>query len=286
MTSQIDPTIDRSLLCARLRTAREAAGLTQQAVADEFKWSLSKVNRIEKGWVAISQADLRSLLDLYGLDDEAVVGEMVGLAQRSRHQFWSRYRDVLNADYVHYLGYEDSARRVFTFQFAAIPGILQSPRYAAALIKSMSAGVDPAITDRRIEARLARKDLLQRENCPQMTFVIAEAVLHSWVGWPGDPAAMREQMEYLLRDNERDDLDIRVLPFSAGSHDGLVAGFVLLEFDNGHADVLFRELGKPPLIVGDKEKIRPFRRLFTSLLDVAEPIDGYADAILRALPTR
>ena len=67
MTSAETPAVARRRLRLALRRARDAKGLTQQQVADELFWSLSKVNRIESGDVTISITDLRALLALLGV---------------------------------------------------------------------------------------------------------------------------------------------------------------------------------------------------------------------------
>src|SRR5262245_52743952 len=102
MARPIDPALGRSYLRVALRDAREKAGLTQAAVADALMWSVSKVTRIESGKSAISRSDVRRLMSLYNMDEDENVEELVLLAQRTRHQTWSRYRDVLSVDYVSY----------------------------------------------------------------------------------------------------------------------------------------------------------------------------------------
>lgn len=68
------PAAARRRLRLALRRARETAGLTQGKVAEALDWSVSKVNRIEKGDVTVSTTDLRALLELYGVVDRERAG--------------------------------------------------------------------------------------------------------------------------------------------------------------------------------------------------------------------
>jgi transcriptional regulator with XRE-family HTH domain len=75
------PTAARRRVRLAIRAARDAAGLTQNQVADEMEWSLSKVVRIESGDVSISPNDLRALLEYLGIGDRTVVGSLLADAR-------------------------------------------------------------------------------------------------------------------------------------------------------------------------------------------------------------
>ena len=112
-TTLHSPTAGRRRLRHALRQARDAAGLTQEQVAEAMDWSLSKVIRIETGAVSISTSDLRQLLQLYGVVDEQQVAELVELARIGRRKpWWARYRDVVPPAYLAYVGLEDEAAAI------------------------------------------------------------------------------------------------------------------------------------------------------------------------------
>src|SRR5690554_7402983 len=68
-TTLHSPTAGRRRLRHALRQARDAAGLTQEQVAEAMEWSLSKVIRIETGAVSVSTSDLRQIRQIYGVVD-------------------------------------------------------------------------------------------------------------------------------------------------------------------------------------------------------------------------
>src|SRR4051794_23840067 len=93
MADRIGPAVARERLRAHLRALRESLGLTTDTVAREMYWSLSKVNRIETGAVTISPAEVRTLLDYYGVRDKKEVTALMSLAATSRErQWWSKHR--------------------------------------------------------------------------------------------------------------------------------------------------------------------------------------------------
>src|SRR5262245_15720282 len=125
----------RRQLSYRLRAAREAAGFTQNDVAQAMEWSLSKVIRIETGAVGISVADLRWLVDKYGLA-EGEAAELTQMVRASRQPaWWQQYRGVLSQSFQVYLGYEMSASIIRNFEATLIPGLLQTEEYAAAVLR-------------------------------------------------------------------------------------------------------------------------------------------------------
>ncbi|HEX5994081.1 MAG TPA: DUF5753 domain-containing protein [Jiangellales bacterium] len=97
----------------------------------------------------------------------------------------------------------------------AVPGLLQTRRYAEAIIRAANYGSPPKQIQRWIELRMARQQLLQREEPLRLHAVIDEAVVRRMVG---GPAVMREQLSHLVKLSERPDIKIQVLPFTAGAH--------------------------------------------------------------------
>jgi hypothetical protein len=78
----------------------------------------------------------------------------------------------------------------------------------------------------RVELRLARqREVLEREHPPLVWAVLAEPALR----WLVDgPEVLRGQLEHLLELAERPNVEIQVLPFSVGAHDGVDGTFTIL----------------------------------------------------------
>ena len=271
----------RSRLRRELRTARAAVGWTQRQVADELGWSVTKLMRIESGQVGISTTDLRALLTVYGITDSEHVAALVELSKETRHEEWGPYRDVLHSEYRTYLGYEGLARRLRQFEPLVVPGMLQTSRYARALIESVAKpGTSDDVIDRQVEVRVRRQALLHRGNPPEMRFIIDEGALRRWVGSPGDREIWVEQLERLKKLGGLPSVGIQILSLTYGSHVGLTGAFVILEFDEPDPAVLYQENGRPNLLTRDNPRqVETYRELFETLQRDATDPDKLASVI-------
>jgi transcriptional regulator with XRE-family HTH domain len=225
-----------------LRLHRAHAQRTQQDVARAMEWSLSKVVRIENGDVRISVSDLAGLLRLYGIEDSGETERLLAWARASRNQPWREYRDVLTASFIRFLAYEAAASRIWHVQPHFVPGILQVERYARAFM-TLSA-VTPSsstATDRRIEVRMQRQDILRAADPPAIVVFLDESVIRRVVG---SPAIMREQLEHLLEVAATAKVSLRIMAFDAGIYPGIKEAFVRLAFDDpADPEVLYIENG-------------------------------------------
>ena len=74
---------------------------------------------------------------------------------------------------------------------------------------------------------MTRREILSRINPVHFRVVMDEAALRRMVG---DASIMAQQLRLLLDMAKMPNVDVQVLPFSAGSHAALVAPFSILEF--------------------------------------------------------
>ena len=134
MTSDQGPVVQSALLRSELVRLRKDKGLTQQQVAAELAWSPSKIIRIEGGHSSITQVDLDALLGRYGRTADKERERLQTLNRDARKKgWWDRYREVISADYLDYVGYESGAASVRQFQGSVVPGLLQTREYAEVL---------------------------------------------------------------------------------------------------------------------------------------------------------
>jgi transcriptional regulator with XRE-family HTH domain len=128
------PTAARIRLGAQLRRLREEAGISRADAGATIRSSVLKISRLELGRTAIKARDLTDLLALYGVNDEA---EREGMLALSRHGsapgWWQGYGDAVPAWVKPYLGLEQAARLIRSYDVQLIPGLLQTPDYARAV---------------------------------------------------------------------------------------------------------------------------------------------------------
>lgn len=260
-------TAGRFRLRSELRQRREDAGLTQEQAATEMEWSLSKLVRIEAGTVSISVNDLRALLGLYGVHDRSEVEEMLKLARSARQRvWWTQYRDVLAPQYLEFIGFETDASTIRCFHPTIVPGLFQTEAYARAVIIGAAPTEVPAdIVDARVTVRMTRiKELFGRPDPPAISVIVDEAALHRPVG---SPQVMRAQLHHLAELATHPQVDLGVLPFSAGIHPGVYGSFLLFDFPDAPDDiVLYLEQAQTQMLLRDRPaEIAEYERVFTRL---------------------
>lgn len=221
------PSVRRRRLSAQLRRLREAAGKTLTEAAENSGIPRAKLGRIETSDLrTVKPRDLDALLDAYGVTDPDERAAFHQLARDAKERgWWWRYRDVFGAEPLP--DFEAEACRIRTYEVTTIPGLLQTPEYAEAIFLGGRL-TDPERIRRQVEARLARREILTRiESPPWLWAVIDEAALRRPIG---GPTVMAEQLRYLLRVAQWPNVDVQVLPFSAGAHSALSGAFTVLEF--------------------------------------------------------
>jgi len=232
------PAVGRRRLAQELRRLRSAAGLTIFEVADRLECSAGKVSRIETGAVGVRVQDVRDMLDLYGVSGTQRE-DLVDLVRLARQRaWWNDYTDVVPADSARFYGLEDGAAAIQQHSVALIPGLLQTPAYARALI-SAAAGVPAEVIERRIELRLRRQRLLARPQPPRLHVLLDEAALHRLVG---GPEVMAGQLDHLVEVAGLPDVRLQVLPFTVGAYSAVGVAFTVFGFaDPADPQVVYLE---------------------------------------------
>jgi transcriptional regulator with XRE-family HTH domain len=233
MPNRPSPTARGRRLRYELKRLREEAGMTHAEVGRQLEWSPSKVSRIETGQSRAQTGDVADLLDVYGVTDETVRKALVQLAREARRRgWWARYSDVLGSGAT-YIGLESEAATIQTYEQQVVPGLLQTEGYVRALIRSGLVRPDPDDVERRVAARLARHELLDHADAPQIWAILDEAVVRRPVG---GAAVMRDQLQHLidLTAKPNSAVTLQVLPLAIGAHPGMNGSFVLLGFPDPH----------------------------------------------------
>lgn len=138
------PTALRILLGSQLRRLREAKGLTREEAGHLIRGSESKISRMELGRVGLRERDVADLLTFYGVEDEAARSAVMDLLLRANEPgWWHRFNDLLPSWFQTYVGLEEGASRIRTYEVQFVPGLLQTEDYARAVITAGSAGIAP-----------------------------------------------------------------------------------------------------------------------------------------------
>src|SRR5699024_12445705 len=124
--------------------------------------------------------DHNNLADLYGIGSDVLAEWRELAAQAKERGWWTKYRKsgVFTDDLP---DFEAEASFIRTYEPQVIPGLLQTPEYAEALLRSGQAHEDDAIAA-RVDARMHRQQILHRHEPPTFWAIIDEAALRRVVG--------------------------------------------------------------------------------------------------------
>jgi hypothetical protein len=102
------------------------------------------------------------------------------------------------------------ATALFIFEHSLIPGIFQTPEYARAVLEAHPNITEEEVSE-RVAARLARQDILEREDppAPVLWVLLDQNVLHREVG---GLKVMRDQLTHLARMSRCPNITIQVIP--------------------------------------------------------------------------
>ncbi|MEW1660449.1 helix-turn-helix transcriptional regulator [Streptomyces sp. NPDC093707] len=273
------PNLMRRRLGLALRTLRQRAGLNlPDAVARLRLSGPSALSKIENGKQRVPAAALDSYFDAYGVEDEQRREEVRALAKlasssRSTNLF-NQYRDAVSDPFAGYLELEELAAHADWYASQLVPGLLQTPEYAHAVVE----GSGMWRTDREVrtfvELRMKRQHVLRRERPLAMWCVLDEAVLHRPMG---GASAMAGQLRHLLEISEElPGVNLQVLPFSAGAHTGVDGAFSYFRFDAGDPLVVVESLTTSQYLEEDAHVGRyeaAFNHLRARALDIAPSRD-------------
>jgi len=273
------PSMRRRRLAAELRRLRADAGLSIEDIAGKLKWPGSKVSRIENRQVGVSPRDLRKLLDLYDVEDHDYREELLEMCRRATERgWWQSYSGVVVPRlYANLIGLEAEAATIRSYEPELIPGLLQTADYARAVIRSGRPSDTTGEIERRVEVRLERQEVLMRTDPPppKVSVVLNEGVLARRVG---GPEVMRAQIEHLMRERDRANIIVQILPFSSGEHPAMLGPFYMLTFiDPADTGVVNVENVTGAHVLEKPEEIRAYEEVWHAIqAKAASPADSRA----------
>ena len=268
------PIARRRELGTMLRTRRTALGITLEDAANHLLVSPSKISRVETGQRNITARDIRDLAVLYRLTDEEreLLAELA--AGGKTRAWWQPFN--LSAAYQTYVGLEAAATAIRDFTLSVVPGLLQTERYARALVRAGYPHMPEESLQQLVQARLERQRRVLREAGTSFTAILDESSLRRVVG---GPAAMQDQMKTLLAASELPNVTIRIVPFAAGPLPSATNKFIILSFD-GPPEVVFLESLTGQLILERESDLAAHNEAYAALQKLALSAGDTYDMLL------
>jgi DNA-binding XRE family transcriptional regulator len=223
--------VPRRMLGRELKKLRERSGVSVTVAAEAIEVSPQTLWRIESGQQGpkLKELYVKVLCGIYSAPED-LTDALVGLvAETKKPGWWHSFADAVLADTDMFIGLEESASRLTTFQLALIPGLLQTAEYRRAVHwiefpTRSSREIEPLIElhSRRVAS------LTGGRRSTRLEALVCESALRRGIG---GPSVMEEQLIYLADAGVAANISIRIVPHEATGNLGLITGsFVLMEF--------------------------------------------------------
>jgi transcriptional regulator with XRE-family HTH domain len=272
------PTVRRILLGTQLRRLREARGITREDAGYHIRASESKISRMELGRVGFKERDIVDLLTLYGVGDPAERDALVAVAREANAPgWWHQYTDVLPDWFQTYVGLEEAASMLRVYEVQFVPGLLQTPGYARAVITRGRADASAEEVERLVNMRITRQELISKAGGPRLWAVVDEAALRRPVG---SPDVFRSQLEHLIEVTREPRVTLQVSPFRTGGPIAEAGAFTIMRFpDEDLPDVVYLEQLTSALYLDKREEVDRYSEVMERLSVESEPPDNTADML-------
>lgn len=224
-----DSTLPRRQLGRLLRQYREEIGLTMAQAARLVEIGTTTLHRLERGTAdKVRIRIVQHLCEIYERSASETEA-LKRLAQQAAVKNWyEEYSDLLSGNFNNYVELETAVKHMVSYQ-ELIPGLLQTEEYSQTLIRDYHRSESGSEIQRRVQLRMKRQAAVKRKAEPvSLDIVLHESALHRLVG---SPLLMYKQLRHVADASTWSNIELRVLPFSAGMPMGVAAGpFVIMDF--------------------------------------------------------
>jgi transcriptional regulator with XRE-family HTH domain len=213
MPARRPPTERRRRLGAELRKMREHAGMSLSEAAAIHRVDKATISNTESARFGVSADRVRVWATNYSCPDREYIDALAEMAGERGSNWWDEYRDVLPAGVLDLAEMEYHAVAIRCGQMTHMPGLLQHEDYARAVFEEAVPPLTSEDLERRLSFRVRRSDVLDGSIPPKCTFLIHEAALRMQFG---GRHVVKTQLDHLLKQSDRENVEIRVVPFAAG----------------------------------------------------------------------
>ncbi|MFV8185788.1 helix-turn-helix domain-containing protein [Streptomyces sp. AF1B] len=264
------PTLLKMLVGVQLAGIREDAGLPQEQAARAVGFSPAKLSRIEagKGRRPPTEGDVRTLLEYYKTEDYEASILLQPLRRAGEPGWWQRFDKRLMPEWFDRLvGLQEAADSIRTFEIQYVPGLLQTPAYARAVVERGLPSAPSREVSRRVELRTKRGELLQRPDAPQLWAIIDESVLLRVLG---SREVMREQLDHLVTMAQLPHVSLQIVPLDVTNASAPAIPVTYLRFGGlDLPDIVYLEHIRSATFLEDRDETEQYRVTLDQLADDA-----------------
>ncbi|MGW5864859.1 helix-turn-helix domain-containing protein [Streptomyces sp. NPDC055239] len=241
-----------------LRWKREAAGRTLQETVEGSYFGASYLSEIERG-------ERRMPLELACHVDQFLGTD--GFFERRCADVRNARKGAHAAYFVQVAEVEQRARTIERWSNALIPGLLQTPAYARAIIHSTHPLDLPEEVDAKINARLQRAKLFDNPKKPEYWTILHESLLREPILPPDE---MAEQLDHIAALAKRRRIVPQILLWNAPTRPFMELSLMFMEFDDA-PPLMYTEGPYHGQCVDDPALVKPYRKAYDRLRAAALP---------------
>jgi transcriptional regulator with XRE-family HTH domain len=269
MAPRKPPSFRSSLLGKLLREHREAAGFKLADAGAYIQRDQSTMSRLESGHQPIRVPDMQALLRFYGITDERIWNGLEALSRDlTRKDWWDDYADTLPPQLVDFPWVEEHSRQIKIYDLQLPPGLLQTREFAATVIRATSYERESWV-EQALEFRMQRQAVLDRKRSPRLCVVLDESLLYRPIG---GPKVMRDQLDHIVEQMDRPNVDVRVIPVAVGAHPGLGGPFHIYEMPDLLTEVVLSD-SLTGVVYVEAKGVSRYKRAYDDLRGMAESPD-------------
>lgn len=208
-----------------IRVARESRGVSQRELGRLMGRSTAGlVSRWESGERTPQPGDVQEIVDALKLDGEEAAELLALAAGAGQVRRFAVTLPERRAELAELLAAERTATVVTKLAPLTVPGVLQT----ADVIRTQmhEAGVPENEIEERVLTRIGRRDLITRRDPARLSVVLGEAAVRYRIG---GPEVWADQLRYLVEMGDLPNVELLLVPYSAGWSPLLVGAFTLIE---------------------------------------------------------
>ncbi|MFD0561552.1 helix-turn-helix transcriptional regulator [Kitasatospora saccharophila] len=226
-----------------MRTKR---GWSLAKLAEEVHFSTSTLSRVENGDIKVPNG-LSELLDQV-FETDGFFSRILPLARQEAHP--AKYQEILaTAD-----------QAVLDESYSPIiHGLLQTPAHAWHLLRAGHPYLSDEEIKERVKARLGRQLRLRSQEC-RYSFILDESALRRQIGTREE---MAEQLQVLLDVARLPNVELQVLPFSAGAHSEYASLWLLTTPDGER--LAYEESSRTGIVFEETHEVTERQALYNRL---------------------
>lgn len=264
-TGKRRPTIRAVWLGQELLKLRNEAGHSVRQMASILRTHPPTISKMENGIFPAGREDVENYLRVCGVQDEKRRHDLFTICRDAAQTgWWDGYRNDVAGVLMDSIWLESKATAIRMYTPMVIPGLLQTPAYAQAVMRKVDSDSTEEEITRWLEVRMTRQLIVTRHDPIRLQVILDETVLRRAAA---EHEVAIKQLDYLAEAATRSHIEIRVLPFGSGVHASPGGGFEIHTLEDPYPEVgLVPTPGGDLCVEGDQ--VDQLERAYDRLLDV------------------